>query len=375
MGSRARTTLLACLALLAVAPAAHASEAYLDEDTGVATAQGDPGEANVMQIRPGGDGVIFSDTVGIHPRPGSGCRALSENEVTCPGDGGLLLGADGDDDLRDGGLTTSFGARGGPGDDTIVAGAVDALLYGDDPKVRETDGDDRITGSRSTRPLDPAHPDFHDFIAGGGGDDNIAGLEGNDELAGQGGTDTIDGGEGDDNLEGITLLTVDERDAPGDEGDDFLAGGAGNDAITANRGRDVVDGNDGNDRVFAVDNDLGRDDLNSDTVRCGTGADTVDAGAGDKLQVGCETLRVALYCKGCTAKGAVTGRAKGAKKTTTVAKINKAIATSYTAELPLKKATKLLGTRKKTTLTFDVTMRRGKTVVGGRVFVFTLLAP
>ena len=367
---------LACLALLALTPAAQASIAYVDEN-GVPRAQGEPGEANDMSVRSGEEGVIFSDTAGIRPRDEDGCRALSPTEVVCAGDGGILLGEDGNDTLRDAGLARGFGARGGPGDDRIYAGAVDAIIYGDDRELAPTDGDDTIVGSSSQRPLDPSVPDFHDTINGGGGNDDLDGGPGNDEVSGQAGNDTVRGGDGDDNLDNSSLLTTGGQDAPGDDGDDTAIGGAGNDVINAGRGRDSADGGAGDDLLVGIDLALGRDDGSSDTLDCGAGADRIDAGAKDKVYVGCETLRLQLYCSGvktCKATGGIAGKAKGAKKTTTVAKINRTVGSGDNANLALgKKATKLLGSASKVTLSVDVALRNGRAFVGGQFFRFSLL--
>lgn len=373
---RALLPSLACLALLATAPAVQASVAHVDD--GVAQAHGEPGEANDMTIRSGGDGVIFTDSAGIRPRDEFGCRALSRTEVTCVGDGGMLWGEDGDDTLRDVGLApgSGLGARGGPGNDTIVAGAVDAIIYGDDRELLPTDGDDTIVGSSSTRELRADVPDFHDEINGGGGNDTIDAREGNDNASGQAGTDSVQGGDGDDNIESTSLLTPDGGDAHADEGNDTLLGGAGDDVLRAGRGKDSADGGDGNDRVDAINSDLGADDGSSDSVRCGAGSDSVAAGASDKLQVGCEILRVAIYCPGgggsCSAKGGVTGKAKGARKPTTVAKVNRTVSSGNYVDLAFgKKATRLLGSGKKVKLSVRITTR-GK-FTGGVGFDFSFV--
>ena len=372
--SRARWIPLVCLALLGLAPAtSHAAVAFMNEN-GFPEAHGQPGESNDMSIRPGEDGVIISDSAGISPRDEFSCRALSANEVTCPGDAGALYGEDGNDILRDGGLTTSFRAEGGPGDDQLFGGSVDAFLYGDGNRVLPSDGNDTIVGSSSVRPLDPAHPDFHDSINGGGGNDTLDGREGNDDVSGQAGNDTVAGGDGDDNLDITSLLTPDERDASGDEGDDILLGGAGNDFARAVAGRDTVDAGDGNDYMIGMDTLLAEDDGNSDSLACGAGTDRVHAGEKDKLFAGCETLEVGLYCnvvKTCKATGGVTGKAKGAKKATTIAKVNRSISTNYFAKLPLAKATKLLGSSSKVTLTVAITNRGNGRTVGGRWFRFS----
>ena len=319
MASRSTLTVLACAGALALAPGvAHASIASIDGN-GFVEARGEPGEVNDMTTRPGEDGVILSDSAGIRTTDPA-CRSLSPTEVTCSGDGGLLYGEDGNDTLRDGGMPNEFRAEGGPGDDTIVAGSTDAIVYGDAPTVRATDGDDTIVGSSSTRPLNP--------------------------------------------------------DVPGDAGNDTLLGGAGDDIAQAVRGSDLADGGEGNDWLIGTDTDIAVDDGNSDTLACGAGTDRVSIGDKDKVRVGCETLEARLYCTGvktCKATGTLTGKAKGATKPTTVAKINRTIATGYNASFSLAKATKLLGSSSKVTLTLAVGMRSGTRYVGGVGFRFSYL--
>ena len=371
MGSRAKVVLLVCMGTLALAPSAHASLAYMNEN-GFAEARGEPGEANDMSIRPGEDGVILSDSAGIRPRDDFGCRALSANEVTCLGDAGALYGEDGNDILRDGGLTTSFGAHGGPGDDQLFGGSVDAILNGDANTVLPTDGNDAIAGSSSVRPLAGSH-DFNDLINGGGGNDTIDGREGNDHVSGQTGNDSVAGGDGNDNVEVTELRTEDDREVPPDAGTDILSGGAGDDVLRAVLGSDQADGGDGDDYLLGMDTLLGADDKSADGLRCGAGTDRVAVGAKDKVAVGCETLEVGLHCNGvktCKATGGLTGKAKGAKKTTTVAKINRSISSGYFANFPLAKATKLLGSSSKVALALSVTLRSGKKFVGGNFLSF-----
>jgi Ca2+-binding RTX toxin-like protein len=377
--SRAWWIPLVCLALLGLAPAtSQAAVAYMD-DNGVARAQGEPGESNDMSIRPGEDGVIFTDAAGIRPRDdASSCRALSPTEVTCLGDGGILYGEDGNDVLRDGGMTTGFGARGGPGDDQIFAGAAPAFLYGDDTRVRSDDGNDTIVGSSAAAPGGSASGMiWDDEINGGGGNDTLDGGPGADHVSGQGGNDTVGGGAGPDALEATTLLTEDGQDAPADAGDDTLAGDGGDDVVRAILGRDKADGGEGDDWLIAVDEDLGDDDFSADGIACGPGSDRVSAGVSDRVAVGCETLSVRIYCTGgsapCKATGSLRGRKKGAKKPTTVAKVSKTVTNGNSIEFSLKKGTKVLGSSKKVWLTAEWLTKRGTKVVGGRVFLFQLV--
>lgn len=70
----------------------------------------------------------------------------------------------------------------------------------------------------------------------------------------------------------------------GKAGADTLFGGAGNDTIDGGPGADVLDGGPGNDRVSARDGQR-------DTIRCGTGFDTVTADNDDTVTRGCETVK------------------------------------------------------------------------------------
>ena len=380
MSHRGTVATLVCLTALALAPAsAEASVAFIS-DAGVPTAMGEPGEANDMTVAVGGDGVVFTDAVGIRPRDEFACRSLSPTEVTCTAEGGgLLLGADGNDRLRDVGATTGFGARGGPGDDVIEAGSAPAELHGDDSTVRSSDGDDRIVGGSAAAPGIVNGRDWDDFLNGGGGDDVIDGGPGVDFASGQTGNDTVDGGDGDDTLEGTTLLDEQERDVPGDAGNDTLRGGAGDDVIRAEAGRDTADGGDGNDWLRGVVDDLGEDDFAADTLVCGAGTDRVSPGVMDRVAIGCETLQVRMYCAPrapCKVTGSISGRPKGAKRTTTVARVSRTIGQGDAVPFALgKKATKLLGSAKKLTLQLDLVARRGGKVAGARFFPFQLVKP
>ena len=361
-----RTALLVLLALALLPGAAQASVAYHDD--GVPTAEGGGGN-DAISARAEGNSIVFTDPAGIAVRDPEVevCRQDSSTQVTCQGEGAILLGGDGNDTLRDEGVTRGFGARGGPGDDTIVANAVAAIIYGDDRNVRPTDGNDTITGSSAE--VDGTGPeyDFTDLLNGGGGDDTINAGAGADHASGQAGNDTIDGGEGRDELDTTDLLTDDGGDAPGDEGNDTIRGGGGDDQINADKGRDVADAGVGDDYIRAVDMFLYEDDAAADTVVCGEGTDRVAAGANERLAVGCETLLVPIKCvpRNCSVKGTITGKKKGAKKATTVAKASMtASGSAGVVSFSLVKAPKLLGSSSKVSLTVAVRSKTA-TVFGG----------
>jgi Ca2+-binding RTX toxin-like protein len=374
---RLRLALPAALIALALAPAGAGASVAYHNDSGVPTAEGGAGD-DVIAARAGEGGVVFTDPAGITVRDPEreGCRQDSQTQVTCVGEGAFLLGAGGADTLRDEGLTLGFEAYGGPGDDTIAAAGVVARIFGDDRAVRPDDGNDTITGSSAEVSGNGPADDFADELNGGGGDDIIDAGAGPDHASGQAGNDTIDGGDGRDEIDTTHLLTPDDRDAFGDEGNDTLRGGAGNDQINADTGKDAVDGGDGDDFVRAVDTFLFEDDGAADTIVCGAGADRVSAGAGDRLAVGCETLQAAMQCVGgypCKTSGTITGKKKGAKKATTVAKASETMTgPTFVAFALGSKATKLLGTRSKVSLLVDLNAKRGKKFAGFKRFSFQL---
>ena len=370
--------ILAALAAVAAAPAsANASVAYHDGN-GNPAVQGQPGEANDITATAGGDGVVFTDSAGISPRDPEleQCRTLSETAVTCSGQGAVLHGGDGNDTLRDIGLTGGLEVRGGPGDDTIVAGAVPSFLYGDDQVVRAGDGNDTITGSSAEVSGDGPEDDFADLINGGGGDDTLNGAGGADHVSGQTGDDTVDGGDGNDALDTTSPLDESENPVPGDAGNDTLLGGSGRDDINADDGKDTVDAGAGDDSVRGIDIFALDDDKAADTIRCGDGTDRVIPGTKERLDVACESVEIGMTCipSPCKAKGTITGKAKGAKKATIVAKASKTVASPDFVKFGLgKKATRLLGGRTSVGLTATIVASRVATVAGGPSVKFVLI--
>ncbi|QRM30323.1 peroxidase family protein [Microvirga sp. VF16] len=106
---------------------------------------------------------------------------------------------------------------------------------------------------------------LNNVIDGGGGGDNLSGLDGLDILNGNGGNDTIDGGAGNDTLDGATGNDV--LNGGGDN--DAIFGGSGNDTMNGGAGNDVLDGGSGVDRMTGGD---GTDTFAFDDDETGTGA-------------------------------------------------------------------------------------------------------
>ena len=100
-----------------------------------------------------------------------------------------------------------------------------------------------------------------DDLAAGARADALFGGDGRDRLAGAGGDDRLDGGSG----------------------DDALAGGDGADALDGGLGRDLLEGGAGDDVL------RGRDGQ-ADDLRCGAGADRVEADTLDVAAADCEQV-------------------------------------------------------------------------------------
>jgi len=111
----------------------------------------------------------------------------------------------------------------------------------------------------------------NDVIRGGGAIDCLIGDIGDDQLFGGDGADRLSGGAGNDRLSG-------------DAGRDRLRGDSGNDRLTGGADADTFDGGPGNDTVVAADKVR-------ETVRCGTGRDTVTADRTDRVARDCERVK------------------------------------------------------------------------------------
>jgi Ca2+-binding RTX toxin-like protein len=125
--------------------------------------------------------------------------------------------------------------------------------------------------------------DSYNFIAGGGGDDQIFGFGGNDLLGGNAGDDIIFGMLGND----IIIGEAGNDQLFGNEGNDRIDGNDGNDLIQAGSGIDLVNGGAGDDVIDDdlaenVDDTLNGDDGN-DRITGGGGRDTIHGGTGNDV--------------------------------------------------------------------------------------------
>jgi len=237
------------------------------------------------------------------------------------GNGDIVVGTDGDDNITGGsGVETLCGGGGndtitggggsdvifgGTGDDNISGGPLDDQLYGGP-------GNDTITGDTGDDVIDGGDGD--DALDGNGGDDTLSGGAGNDTMDGGSGKDTLVGGSGDDNMNGAggddVLDGGNGNDVMnGGNNNDIMTGGAGNDIMDGEGGHDTMDGGDGDDVMVGGSNndtmtggagndslagDAGPDTLNGgdgdDTLDGGSGNDTGDGGAGTDTATNVETV-------------------------------------------------------------------------------------
>lgn len=180
-------------------------------------------------------GVLVTDVFFDVPQPDPG---IPGNDTLIGGMGDdVLYGEDGDDTLEGGsGNDQLFG---GDGNDTITGGSGnDYVEGGDGNDIIDTSGPnntnlpDRGFPSYNGFPAVPADPDGfndRDTVYGGDGDDTITTGDDNDTIFGGAGNDTIDGGLDDDTIDG-------------GDGNDFIVGGEGSDTIQGGKGDDTIYG-------------------------------------------------------------------------------------------------------------------------------------
>jgi Ca2+-binding RTX toxin-like protein len=237
---------------------------------------GPPGRGD--NIGPGVDHVSTgggADTIGGNDRANRVYAGWGDDSVAGgAGDDTITLAAYNDVGADAVGLEThgTDEATCGPGFDTIYLDERDRAAGGDcELVVLVLDygyaygggpGADRIIADRG-----PA------FVQGRGGDDRLG-------VTRFAGSVTIFGGDGDDRVAG----NVSDDRLEGGTGDDSVLGAEGADRIVGNRGRDSLSGGAGGDTISA------RDGF-TDTVRCGSGRDTVSADRRDRVARDCERVR------------------------------------------------------------------------------------
>ena len=222
-----------------------------------------------------------------------------------------LDGVANDGERGEGDNVTTYGVRGGPGDDVLVGDDRSNQLSGGS-------GDDVLRGGGAA-----------DSLTGGEGDDTIAAEAGDDILVlDDPGADVFSGGDGYDwvmpqapeSLDGIRLLLDRRRnDGPapfvdrveadverlyGTDGDDVIVTGAGAQVVYPNCGSDRVTTGDGDDQIYGFcsgtdgmvtfDGGAGNDVINDpagpgDVLRGGAGNDSVSSSDGQVDDIACGT--------------------------------------------------------------------------------------
>lgn len=231
----------------------------------------DPGEMNNVTLGVAGGTVDIVD-LGAVLTPGTGCTAVTPNQVRCTGINVATFTLENRDDtfsVTPAGYSAPNGfllVNGGGGNDVLNGSPGGDALLGES-------GNDTLSGGGG-----PEH------LAGGEGDDRVDGGEGIDtiafsapvtmslahgEAAGEG-TDVIAGVE---NVIGSPLADV----IVGSSGPNRLDGGAGGDFIRARGGNDVVLGGEGADQLYG--------ERAADRVNGGPGGDLLNGGRGfDRLR-------------------------------------------------------------------------------------------
>ena len=197
----------------------------------------------------------------------------------------IIDGGNGNDNIvADEDLLVSLHIVGGRGDDTIVTGGGNDIVYDNygANNISTKDGNDTVIANQlDYKDGESVREDkrnvfqrFWDKITGN--DEQKHAVKGN----------TIDGGDGDDYLEGGLGQDTIKGGAGNDviyglDGDDKIDGGAGDDYIDGGRGNDKINGGAGNDKLFGgVGNDTINGGKGNDVIAGGAGEDTINAGVG-----------------------------------------------------------------------------------------------
>lgn len=225
-----------------------------------------PGVPNPDQADADGDGIgdACDQTVGEPDTDGDGVPDSVDNCVTDPNPNQSDSDGDGSGDVCD--------------EDFFDEGPA-SCRGGTIEQERGTRGDDVLTGSMG-----------RDALFGISGADTINGLSGNDCVSGGSGDDIGIGGAGDDKIQGGTGDDRLRGDAgkdriKGGPADDMIVGGGDRDRINGGSGSDVLKGSGGDDRIKSSDG-------TRDTVKCGSGKDTVVADKKDKVARNCERVKI-----------------------------------------------------------------------------------
>jgi Ca2+-binding RTX toxin-like protein len=224
------------------------------------------GETNNVTLATSGGTVDIVD-LGAGLTPGTGCTAVTPNQVRCTGIGVATLTL-------------------GDGDDTFSVTTAGYSAPNGFVLVRGDAGNDMLNGSPNGDAL--LGESGNDTLSGGGGPEHLAGGDGDDSVDGGEGIDTIAfgaavtmslalgeaAGEGTDVIAGVEdVLGSPFADViVGNSGRNRLDGGAGGDLIRARGGNDVVLGGKGADRLYG--------ERGADRVNGGPGGDLLAGGPG-----------------------------------------------------------------------------------------------
>lgn len=172
-------------------------------------------------------------------------------------------------DRQQGGVAISTVLAGGPGDEDIAGSSADDLLLG-------AAGEDNLDGREGNDSFSCGSDD--DDCDGEAGDDIIDCGTGNDWCVGKGGDDTIIGGPGADFIDGYQGNdTIDSGD-----GDDAVYGGNDDDIINCGNGDDICKGGEGSDTINGgAGTDYCTGGGGGDVIDCGPGTDLVNGGNSD----------------------------------------------------------------------------------------------
>lgn len=219
-----------------------------------------------VRTTPVADYVVFSKGGGVSTRVRVGGAIFTffpNNQIIC-------YGREGNDYITASNVTMPVDFRGEDGTDYITGGTANDFLVGGlgNDRINGSSGDNIIWGDNSPLPSDPQPQD-----SAVGGDDVLSGLGGTDVFYGGGGNDFVSGGGGNDYAHGG--FGNDALD--GNDGDDRLYGGAGSDTLSGHTGNDLLSAGSEDDRLYGQEG--------NDVLLGGSGADLIDGGIGNDMLV------------------------------------------------------------------------------------------